>query len=116
MWETFELDEDDVVAIVGAKWLGLAVKRRRYRLKLSQRRLENLCGIDQTVISRLENGRLKGIRFARLLTLIGTLGGLDEDSPLPWFEDPHPRPFVTLMGDDDDREDDEFDDDAPRAG
>lgn len=106
-FDTFEIDEDDGPAIIGAKWLGAAVRRRRLQLGLTQRRLEGLSGVDQTVISRMETGKLKGIKHARLLVLIGTLGGLDLDSPLPWFEDPRPRPFVSLFSDDD--PDDELD-------
>lgn len=42
--------------------------------------LEAQSGIDQTVISRLENGRQYGIRWSRFALLVDALGGL---GPLP---------------------------------
>jgi transcriptional regulator with XRE-family HTH domain len=60
---------DDVRRELGEAIRGL----RRYHL-LTQRDLEEVTGIDQTVISRLERGRHVHIRFYRLLSLLGAMG------------------------------------------
>jgi len=68
--------------------LGAAVKRRRMAIRWSQRDLEMASGVDQTVISRLENGILPGIRFSRFARLVAAMNGLEVDRPHP----PPPRP------------------------
>jgi DNA-binding Xre family transcriptional regulator len=73
----------------GWELLGSAVKMRRMTIRWSQRDLERACGVDQTVISRLENGVLPGIRFSRFARLVAAMNGLDVDRPHP----PPPRPF-----------------------
>lgn len=60
----------------GCLLMGRLVRDRREQLRLSQRQLERLSGVDQTVISRLENGRLTGIRWSRFMKLVDALGGL----------------------------------------
>ena len=50
---------------------------------LTQRQLESISGVDQTTISRLENGRLFGMRWTRFARLVHVLGGLAEADPLP---------------------------------
>ena len=60
---------DNVRAELGEAIRGL----RRYHL-LTQRELEEVTGIDQTVISRLEGGRHVHIRLSRLLALLGAMG------------------------------------------
>lgn len=87
-WETFEATRDDGPSWAGARWVGEAIRRRRWELVMSQRELEARSGVDQTVISRLENGRLKAFRFGQFLALVGALGGLSFD-PLP-CDDLHP--------------------------
>ena len=67
----------------GFHLLGRTIRRRRASLGLSQRQLEALSGIDQTVISRLENGKQTGLRWVRLAQLVDALDGL---------ETPHDRP------------------------
>jgi transcriptional regulator with XRE-family HTH domain len=57
--------------------VGAMVRRRRVWLGWSQRYLEMRSGVDQTVISRIENGKRYGIRWSRFATLIGAMGGLD---------------------------------------
>ena len=85
--------------------------------------LEAESGIDQTVISRIENGRQYGLRWSRLAVLIDAMGGLDargfEDSrppPRPRYSTPEPRPRIDLIdGADepiDDGESDANDDEA----
>ena len=67
----------------GWEILGAMVKRRRFALHWSQRDLERASGIDQSAISRLENGRLSGLRFARFARLVAVMNGLDPDAPHP---------------------------------
>jgi transcriptional regulator with XRE-family HTH domain len=61
----------------GFEAIGAMVRRRRARLGWSQRYLELRSGLDQTVISRIENGKQYGIRWSRFATLVGAMGGLD---------------------------------------
>ena len=82
-WDSFLLDWDDDLTARGFAALGGLVRRRRRQLRITQRELEWLSGIDQTLISRLENGRLKGMRWSRFGRLVGALGGLAEDDPEP---------------------------------
>lgn len=72
----------------GYELIGAMVKRRRLAASLTQRELEELTGIDQTVISRLENGKRYGLRWSRFAVLIGALDGLDDHRsrpPTPWW-------------------------------
>ena len=103
--------------------LGAAIRRKRLSLGWTQRVLEAESGIDQTVISRIENGRQYGLRWSRLAVLIDAMGGLDargfEDSrppPRPRYSTPEPRPRIDLIdGADepiDDGESDANDDEA----
>ena len=64
----------------GCDLLGAAVKRRRYAIHGSKRDLQRASGVHQSVISRLENGILPGIRFARL---VAAMNGLDVERPHP---------------------------------
>ena len=64
------------------------IKRRRVRAGLTQRELESLTGIDQTVISRLENGIQYGLRWSRFAILVAKLHGLEDETakaPPPWW-------------------------------
>ena len=61
--------------VAGLKLLGAQVKRGRYARGWTQRRLEEVSGVDQTTISRLENGRLISLRLVRLAALAGALDG-----------------------------------------
>ena len=61
----------------GFDLFGRTLRRRRHWLGWTQRQLEAYSGIDQAVISRLENGKQYGLRWARLAELIDALGGLD---------------------------------------
>jgi transcriptional regulator with XRE-family HTH domain len=69
--------------------VGAMVRRRRVWLGWSQRYLEMRSGVDQTVISRIENGKQYGIRWSRFATLVGSMGGLDLPDPAAA---PRPRP------------------------
>jgi transcriptional regulator with XRE-family HTH domain len=67
----------------GFELIGEMVRARRHRLGWSQRYLEMLSGIDQTVISRIENGKQYGLRWLRFADLVDSLGGLDGVSGPP---------------------------------
>ncbi len=67
----------------GFDLIGGMVKRRRGALGWSQRYLEGQCGIDQGVISRLENGKQYGLRWSRFAELVDALGGLEVVAPAP---------------------------------
>jgi transcriptional regulator with XRE-family HTH domain len=91
-WESFDIDQAEPMVVVGTRLLGAMVKRRRVRFGISQRQLARLARFDQSVISRLENGLLRGIRYRRFAILVALLGGLDENAPAPrWYvEQFHP--------------------------
>jgi transcriptional regulator with XRE-family HTH domain len=108
----------------GFELIGAEVKRRRLALGWTQRFLEAQSGIDQTVISRLENGKQYGIRWSRFALLVDALGGF---GPLaaraPWpgtnARPPGPDPGTTRShvidlsaGDDESDADDGRDSDA----
>ena len=83
--------------------LGGAIRRRRLSLGWTQRVLEAESGIDQTVISRIENGKQYGLRWVRFAELVDALGGLDargfeasRPSSRPPFALPEPRPRIDL--------------------
>ena len=59
----------------GFDLIGVEIKRRRLALGWTQRMLEAQSGIDQTVISRIENGKQYGIRWSRFALLVDALGG-----------------------------------------
>jgi transcriptional regulator with XRE-family HTH domain len=61
----------------GFRLLGATIRRRRASMGFSQRQLEAICGIDQTVISRIENGKQTGLRWVRLARLVDALDGLE---------------------------------------
>ena len=71
----------------GYEFIGAVIKRRRLAATLTQRQLEHLSGIDQTVISRLENGKQYGLRWSRFAILVAVLDGLDGEPrrPEPWW-------------------------------
>ena len=85
--------------------------------------LEAESGIDQTVISRIENGKQYGLRWSRLAELVDALGGLDARGfeaspplPRPSFATPEPRPRIDLVdGADEPIGDDESGDDDDEA-
>jgi transcriptional regulator with XRE-family HTH domain len=71
----------------GYEFIGAVIKRRRLEATLTQRELEHLSGIDQTVISRLENGKQYGLRWSRFAMLVAALDGLEggPSRPEPWW-------------------------------
>jgi predicted transcriptional regulator len=54
---------------------GRLIRQARYNCQLSQRQLEWVCGVDQTVISRLENGRIRHMRVQRVARVVAGLAG-----------------------------------------
>jgi predicted transcriptional regulator len=82
-WDSFDLSRRTEIETAGAEALGQVLRARREQLGLSQRVLGEIVVLDQSVISRLENGLVAGFRWRRLTHLIGTLGGLDPRDPLP---------------------------------
>jgi transcriptional regulator with XRE-family HTH domain len=74
----------------GYDLIGVVLNRRRLTAGLTQRELEDLTFIDQTVISRLENGKQYGLRWSRFAILVSVLDGLDDIPAKPrtpwWIE------------------------------
>lgn len=62
---------------MGFEMIGALIRRRRVHLGWTQRYLESQSGINQAVISRLENGKQSGLRWSRFAELVQALGGLD---------------------------------------
>ena len=65
----------------GFDLIGAMIRRKRHWLGWPQRVLEAQSGIDQTVISRIENGKQYGLRWVRFAELVDALGGLDIPDP-----------------------------------
>jgi transcriptional regulator with XRE-family HTH domain len=82
-WTPEDRRRRDPLAQQGCELLGAMVRRRRRQVVLSQRNLATLCGVSQTMISRLETGKLRGINLHNLGRIVGALGGLDETAPIP---------------------------------
>jgi transcriptional regulator with XRE-family HTH domain len=59
----------------GLRKIGSQLRRARLGNGWSQHRLERLSGVDQTTISRLENGQLLSLRLARIADLMQALSG-----------------------------------------
>jgi len=59
----------------GLRALGAMVRRARRDVGISQHSLARVVGVDQSVISRLENGKLPGLRLRNLGAVIAALDG-----------------------------------------
>ena len=83
-WIGDDIPEDEETQL-GLDSMGRQIRRLRQRAGLTQRQLQARSGVDQAVISRLENGKQRGISRWRFARLIGTLGGVDPppDPPRP---------------------------------
>lgn len=66
----YEIDE-----AYGIRQLGEIVRHARRDAGLSQHALAALVRVDQSLISKLESGKLKGLRLRRLGAIIGVLEG-----------------------------------------
>ena len=82
-WESIDRSNRDPELQRGWELIGGMVKRRRSKIAWSQRDLSRACGLAQSAISRLETGKLGGIRFGRFAVLVAAMGGLDADAPHP---------------------------------
>lgn len=102
-WDTFDFERAHPMVQIGSFFIGELVRHRRERLKLTQERLAHAAGVSQPVISRLECGRLRGMRYARLARIVAVLGGLDPNGPIPhWVIRYHgwPRDLTSVPADD----------------
>ena len=68
------------VAEIGLTLIGSWIKEGRRATHMTQQLVENISGVDQSVISRLENGKVHSMRLVRLAAVIGAI------------YDPRPRP------------------------
>ncbi len=53
--------------------IGALVRAWRREAGMTQRHVEIVSGVDQTIISRLECGRLESLRLTRLAAVIGAV-------------------------------------------
>jgi transcriptional regulator with XRE-family HTH domain len=58
---------------VGMERLGRWIRESRVQAGMTQAQLARLAGIHQTTLSRLERGRLEGLRLHRLAAIIAVL-------------------------------------------
>jgi transcriptional regulator with XRE-family HTH domain len=61
--------------VQGLRQIGAQLRRARIGNGWTQRYLEYVSGVDQTTISRLENGRLVSLRLVRIGDLMQALSG-----------------------------------------
>jgi transcriptional regulator with XRE-family HTH domain len=80
-WESYSFKRADAPTRRGLALIGRAVLRRRHQVGISQRQLQMFCGVHQTVISRLENGRLTNLKWSRFAELVDALDGLADTDP-----------------------------------
>jgi predicted transcriptional regulator len=76
-------DNDLPFVVLGKRTIGAAVRSRRLRLGWSQRGMAQRVGVSQSVISRLETGRLNGIRWQTFARVIGVLQAYANDVHRP---------------------------------
>lgn len=82
-WDPVARLERDPELQHGWEIIGAMVKRRRTMIGWSQRDLSQASGLAQSAISRLETGKLSGVRFGRFAKLVAAMGGLDPGAPHP---------------------------------
>lgn len=70
-----ERDPDETDAAYGIRQLGEIVRSARRDAGASQRTLALVIGVDQSVISRLETGKLRGLKLRHLGAIIAVLDG-----------------------------------------
>jgi DNA-binding Xre family transcriptional regulator len=88
------IEDLDEAERIGATIIGAGVRRGRLWAGLSQRQLGWRVGITQSAVSRLENGRLGGIRFRTLCRIFAVL----EAPPGVVFPDEPSAPRRRLPG------------------
>ncbi len=86
-------DDHDPIVDLGKGAIGTAIRSRRRQLRWPQRWLAFQARVSQPVISRLETGKLTGIRWQTLARIVGVLSagrGLElptlADWPMPSSE------------------------------
>jgi transcriptional regulator with XRE-family HTH domain len=70
--EAYPLTRDEAY---GIRSFGQIVRRARYSVGATQRMVGRRIGVSQSVVSRLENGKLKGLSFRKVGRLIALLDG-----------------------------------------
>lgn len=88
------LDDLETAGQLGEGVIGGGIRAGRLRLGWSQQQLAWRVGVSQSVISRLETGRLRGMRFRTLARIVGVL----EASPGYAFPDGPRAPTRRLPG------------------
>lgn len=88
------ISDRDETEQAGARIIGLGIRRARLATGISQRQLAWRCGLHQSTISRLESGRLRGMRFRTLSRILGVLRA----PPTIVFPDEPPPPRRRLPG------------------
>jgi transcriptional regulator with XRE-family HTH domain len=73
----------DVTESAARSALGAGLRNARADRGLSQGGLEAWSGVDQTTISRIENGAPMGLRFATYVKLLDALGATDVAITVP---------------------------------
>jgi predicted transcriptional regulator len=71
----------DPVVLRGLAIIGRALYEARRRAGVTQRHLAEICGVHQSTISRLECGRLNGIRLKKLAVIVAALESLSVIAP-----------------------------------
>lgn len=61
---------------LGLELIGAAILTARARARLTQQQLAQGAGVNQSTISRLERGRLKGMRLRRLAQIVARLNDI----------------------------------------
>ena len=72
-WERIAPGELSAAERLGLEVLGTLILTWRRACGLSQRKLAALAGVNQSTISRLENGLLGGLRLKTLVRIVGVL-------------------------------------------
>jgi DNA-binding Xre family transcriptional regulator len=76
-------DNDLPFVVLGKQTIGAGVRSRRLLLGWSQRGMSRRVGVSQSVISRLETGRLNGIRWQTFARIVGVLQAYANDVHRP---------------------------------
>jgi transcriptional regulator with XRE-family HTH domain len=89
-------DPEDIDAVVdiGRRLIGQAIRRGRLTFGLSQRQLAWRVGVNQSTVSRIETGKLAGVRWPTFARMIGMLYSAH---PLTFSGEP-PAPTRRLPG------------------
>jgi len=72
-WASYLQRRADPAEMKGLRIIGQTVLRARVASSLTQRQLAYRVGLNQSTLSRLENGRLHAMRLVTLARIIGVL-------------------------------------------